>query len=155
MASVFDVAKYILEKMGEPVSTWKLQKLVYYAQAWSLVWDEAPLFRERIEAWANGPVCPELYKIHRGNFYISSNDVKKGMAESLTNEQRETLDAVIKYYGDKSGSYLSALTHKERPWKETRGDLPAGTPSSREIPLDLMADYYGAIAAEEKKETPQ
>ena len=43
MASVFDVAKYILHKLGT-VTTWKLQKLVYYCQAWSLVWDDEPLF---------------------------------------------------------------------------------------------------------------
>ena len=34
MASVFDAAAYILEKKGE-MTTLKLQKLVYYAQAWS------------------------------------------------------------------------------------------------------------------------
>ena len=34
-------------------TSWKLQKLVYYCQAWSLVWDEEPLFEARIEAWAN------------------------------------------------------------------------------------------------------
>lgn len=37
MATVFDTAKYILEKRGA-MSTMKLQKLCYYAQAWSLVW---------------------------------------------------------------------------------------------------------------------
>lgn len=36
MASVFDVAAYVLEKMG-PMSAMKLQKLVYYSQAWALV----------------------------------------------------------------------------------------------------------------------
>ena len=35
---VFDVAAYILEKIGS-MTTMKLQKLVYYSQAWSLVWD--------------------------------------------------------------------------------------------------------------------
>jgi len=55
--TVIDVSRYILERMGE-MTAMKLQKLCYYAQAWSLVWDERPLFDERIEAWANGPVCP-------------------------------------------------------------------------------------------------
>jgi len=49
--SVHDVAAYILKKQGE-MSAMKLQKLVYYSQAWSLVWDEKPLFRAQIEAWA-------------------------------------------------------------------------------------------------------
>ena len=60
MATVFDTAKYIVDKCGE-IDTWKLQKLVYYFQAWSLVWDERPLFDAKIEAWENGPVCPDLF----------------------------------------------------------------------------------------------
>ncbi|MBD5559274.1 MAG: DUF4065 domain-containing protein [Clostridia bacterium] len=44
-----------LEKTG-PITTMKLQKLLYYAQVWSLVWDENELFPEKFEAWANGPV---------------------------------------------------------------------------------------------------
>ncbi|HSX11345.1 MAG TPA: type II toxin-antitoxin system antitoxin SocA domain-containing protein, partial [Chlamydiales bacterium] len=64
--SVLDVAAYILEKQpkNEPITAWKLQKLVYYCQAWSLVWDEKPLFKEKILAWANGPVVKELYLRH-------------------------------------------------------------------------------------------
>ena len=69
--SVFDVAAYILNKLGT-ISTIKLQKLVYYCQAWSLVWDEAPLFNEKIEAWVNGPVVRELFAFHRGAFQIGS-----------------------------------------------------------------------------------
>ena len=57
--SVLDVAASILKQHG-PMSTWKLQKLCYYSQAWSLVWDEEPLFSEDIQAWAHGPVIPKL-----------------------------------------------------------------------------------------------
>jgi len=51
MATAHDVAAYILDKCGS-MSAMKLQKLVYYSQAWHLVWDDAPLFEERVEAWA-------------------------------------------------------------------------------------------------------
>jgi uncharacterized phage-associated protein len=77
MADVFDVAGYILQQKGQ-VTTWKLQKLVYYSQAWSLVWDERPLFQERIEAWANGPVCPDLYQVHRGAFVSRERPERHG-----------------------------------------------------------------------------
>ena len=69
MASVFDVAKYVLEHTGQ-ITTMKLQKLVYYCQAWSLAWDGKPLFPEEFRAWANGPVCKELYERHRGQFVV-------------------------------------------------------------------------------------
>ena len=44
MATIFDVASYILSKQG-PMTTMKLEKLCYYAQAWSLVWDEDAIRR--------------------------------------------------------------------------------------------------------------
>lgn len=73
MANAFDVAKYILEKK-EDISEVKLQKLVYYCQAWSLVWDENELFHEDFEAWANGLVVRELYNAHRGLFKVNADN---------------------------------------------------------------------------------
>jgi uncharacterized phage-associated protein len=57
MASVHDLAAYIIRTQGS-MSPWRLQKLVYYSQAWALVWEDKPLFRARIEAWPSGPVVP-------------------------------------------------------------------------------------------------
>lgn len=74
MVSVFDVAVSILEEHG-PMTAMKLQKLVYYCQAWHLVWEGEPMFREEIQAWASGPVVPELYAAHKGLFKVSSDDI--------------------------------------------------------------------------------
>ncbi len=71
MAGVEDVAEYILQKLG-PMPTWKLQKLVYYCQAWHIVWEDEVLFDEPVEAWANGPVVRKLYNRHRGQFRVST-----------------------------------------------------------------------------------
>lgn len=75
MASVFDVAVAILEKSG-PMTAMKLQKLVYYCQAWHLVWEDKPMFPERIEAWASGPIVPDLYAAHKGKFKICADDIR-------------------------------------------------------------------------------
>src|SRR5215468_6409074 len=98
MARVEDVAVYILSERG-PMTAMKLQKLVYYAQAWNLVWEEEPLFDARIEAWANGPVAPELYRRHRGRLHLSAGDIP-GEPDQLSGEERETIDAVLESYGD-------------------------------------------------------
>lgn len=147
MATVFDVARYILRRLGEggklPVTTWKLQKLVYYSQAWSLVWDDAPLFQERIKAWANGPVSPDLYALHRGSFQIS--EIPQGNPDALTLSQKETVNVVLEHYASKSAQYLSELTHQERPWLEARDGLNPGDRGSKEITLDAMAEYYGSL----------
>jgi len=140
--SVLDVADYILLKLGK-MSTMKLQKLVYYSQVWSLVWDEKPLFSEPIEAWANGPVVRKLFDYHKGYFRI--NRVLTGNPERLNLEQKETVDSVIEFYGEKTAQYLIDLTHIELPWKKTRGNLPTGERGSKEIPLDLIADYYSSL----------
>jgi uncharacterized phage-associated protein len=144
VANVFDVAAYILSKRSS-MTAMKLQKLVYYSQAWSLVWDEAPLFPERIEAWANGPVVRELYEAHRGLFRI--DNIGPGNPNALTKKQRDTVDSVLKFYGDKPSQWLSDLTHQEAPWLNARKGYASGAYCDREITLAAMAEYYGALAA--------
>ena len=142
MASVFDASAYILSKSG-PITAMKLQKLVYYSQAWSLVWDEAELFPERIEAWANGPVCPELYRAHQGEFTVTKEP--RGVIANLTKVQKDTIDAVIKAYGKKPASWLSDLTHRESPWKDARKGLTDGARSNSVITNAAMAEYYSDL----------
>ena len=125
----------------------KLQKLCYYAQAWSLVWDEAPLFSEKFQAWANGPVCPKLYQAHRKSFLLSKNAHLGGDPAKLVGAAKETVDAIIKSYGPKSAHYLSELTHAEKPWREARGSTPPGVASKAEITHPAMAEYYEGLLA--------
>lgn len=142
MASAHDVAAYILERAG-PMTAMKLQKLVYYSQAWHLVWEEEPLFSERIEAWANGPVVPELYHFHRGRFKLDS--WPQGDSNNLTESERETINAVLEFYGDKNPQWLSDLTHSEDPWIKARRGLPDGERGHREITLESMMEYYSSL----------
>lgn len=143
MANIFDVAKYILEKSGS-MSTMKLQKLCYYSQAWSLVWDDKPLFPEDFEAWANCPVCPKLFAKTKGQFSVSAKD-ETGGNNDLTSDEKDTINKVIAYYGDKDAQWLSRLTHMEDPWKNARGNLPNGDSCSNTITKESMAMYYGSL----------
>ena len=140
--SALDVAEYILRKTG-PISTMKLQKLVYYCQAWSLVWDEAPLFHENIEAWTNGPVIRELFNYHRGMFDIAR--IMTGNPELLSDVQTATIDAVLDFYGGKSAQYLIELSHSEEPWQEARRGFSESDRGSRAISLESMANYYSSL----------
>ncbi len=149
MASVHDVAAYILDRQGS-MSTWKLQKLVYYSQAWHLAWEETPLFSESIEAWANGPVAPELYKRHRGQFSVDGWE--HGEAARLADREQAIIDAVLAGYGELTGRQLSHLTHSETPWREARGDLPPTARSDEEIRHSSMLAFYSALDADENAE---
>ena len=142
MARVHDVAAYIIAKLRS-VDAMKLQKLLYYSQAWSLVWDEKSLFSAKIEAWANGPVVRSVFKTYQGHYKVSH--ALEGDRTSLTEDERGTVDAVLKFYGDKDGFYLSELTHRERPWMDARKGLAPGEKSDREITRAAMRDYYGSL----------
>lgn len=143
MASVMDVAKYILHKTGR-ISTMKLQKLVYYSKAWSLVWDGDPLFPEAIEAWANGPVCPELFYAHKGVFLIDENDIS-GDISVFSKDQKATMNAIVRDYGEKTASELSDLTHSEAPWIDARKGIFPGDPCRNKITDGAMFSYYGSL----------
>ena len=139
--NVLDVAEYILEKK-KFIPAMKLQKLVYYCQAWSLVWEDRPMYKNKIEAWANGPVVVTLYHAHKGKYLLDSVG---GDSSKLSSPDIESIDAVLKYYGNKSSQWLSDLTHQENPWKDARGDLRRGERGNEEITLASMAEYYGSL----------
>lgn len=143
-ASVLDVARYVIKRV-HPVTTMKLQKLVYYCQAWSLAWDEVPLFPEDFEAWANGPVCPELFHKHKGRFRLDNNFLADRPDYPFTDEEKDTMDRVIEHYKDKSPEWLSALTHTQQPWKMARGNTPIGDPCNTVITKESMMIYYGGL----------
>lgn len=142
MATADDVAAAIVERSGQ-MTAMKLQKLVYYSQAWHLVWEDRPLFPERIEAWANGPVVPSLYQRHRGVFRVRT--WKHGSSTNLTREESETIGIVLDAYGPMTAGALSELTHNEPPWVDARKGLLPGERGNREISRSAMAEYYASL----------
>ncbi|MBB4015514.1 putative phage-associated protein [Chelatococcus caeni] len=125
----------------------KLQKLVYYSQVWSIVWDDDTLFNEPIEAWKNGPVVRDLWESARGRFRIS--EIAAGSSAGLSEAQKETIDLVLEFYGDKDAQWLSDLTHMEYPWKEAYG---RGQNSI--VDLAVVADYYSSLSPDDAVTAP-
>lgn len=147
MHTIFDVAKYILHHIGVgTITTMKLEKLCYYCQAWSLAWDEVPLFSEDFQAWANGPVCPELFEKHRGRFVLENTYFDaEGDIENFTEDEIATMNAVLDAYGNKEPQWLSELTHNEMPWIYARHGVPRGARCSNVITKESMQEYYGGL----------
>ena len=140
MASVFDVAQYILQELKE-VSALQLQKLVYYCQAWYLAWNEGkPLFKENIEAWINGPVVRELYNLHQGQRTISY--LPCGSVFNLGQKEKTCIDRVLASYKDKGVLWLVAHSHQAAPWKNARQDLAASAPSNNIIKINAIYAFY-------------
>ena len=140
MPSANDVAQYILEKRG-PMTTMKLQKLVYYSQVWSTVWNDDCLFPEQIEAWKNGPVIRSLWQATRGQFRV--NQIPNGDSTHVWENDRNTIDRVLDFYGNQDAQWLSDLTHMELPWIEAY-QQGQNTP----ISLETISEYYSTLPSD-------
>jgi uncharacterized phage-associated protein len=147
--SVFDFAAQIQARLGS-VDAFRLNKLVYYVQAWSLAWRDRPAFHERIEAWRHGPVAKDLWV-----------DITHQAARQLNNASRlsaddlELVERVLIQYGHMSSDALIKLTHAEEPWKKARGSLSPQAPSSEEIPVAAMRDFYTRAWREAQEDNEQ
>lgn len=146
--SVFDVACYVMSKVKQ-CTTMKLQKLLYYCQAWYLVWNDKPLFRENIEAWANGPVIRELYNFHKGLFTITENMMSLGNPNLLSIEQKTDIDNILNAYADKTSQWLIDQTHSECPWQEARRGMSPNERGHKVITHAAMAEYYSSLYEQE------
>jgi uncharacterized phage-associated protein len=82
-----------------------------------------------------------MYEIKEGSFIADLGDISK-----LNEDQKETIDAVIKYYGDKSPQWLSDLTHKEDPWRKAREGLLDGERGNRIISHASLEEYYSSLS---------
>ena len=141
MATVFDVANWFLAK--ERMTHKKLQKLCYYAQAWSYAICPEPISDAVFEAWVHGPVCRQLYEKYRayGFDYIPQGNA----TDAFTRDQESFLADVWETYGDQSANSLEALSHSEPPWQRARLGLDPKDRSGRVISPDDMAAYYRSI----------
>ncbi|MCL2015615.1 MAG: DUF4065 domain-containing protein [Defluviitaleaceae bacterium] len=145
MATIFDVAKYILKNLGE-TTVWKLHKLCYYSQAWTLAWGEPALFEEDFVAWSNGPVCLKLKEeLEDYMFTIKYDEFQLGDETHLGENALENIEIVLKEYGEMEPYDLKEQSQGEEPWKTARNGLPVGEPSETVITKNSMAVYYGGL----------
>ncbi|MDF4204027.1 DUF4065 domain-containing protein [Maribacter sp. SA7] len=149
MYKVNQISDWILSKTnidaGDTISPLKLQKLLYYSQAWCLtIYNGTSLFEERIEAWAHGPVVPSQYARFADIPRENSIDISKMELSipKLDNQIDSLLNEVLDTYGEHSASYLEKLTHQESPWIIARKDLKPWERSTEEITAESMIEYY-------------
>ncbi len=138
------VAKYFIssfQKKDKGVSNLKLQKLLYYAQAWHLALYGNPLFRDPIQAWVHGPVVPSVFREYKDYAWRPiTQEVKADAPSDLAFHLKE----VTRVYGEFDATTLERMTHQETPWKETRGSLSPDESSNREITQESMKKYFSA-----------
>ncbi|HEY2839781.1 MAG TPA: type II toxin-antitoxin system antitoxin SocA domain-containing protein [Pirellulales bacterium] len=139
------VAERIIDlcnRYGDVVTNLRLQKLLYYAQAWYLAIYGAPLFQEEFEAWPNGPMQPLVFGKYR-HFGSRPIDAPAGVARLPKQEEKHIAD-LLQSYGRLSGFEIEQLSREETPWRESRLGLSDEEPSNRVILKNAIKRYYKA-----------
>jgi uncharacterized phage-associated protein len=144
------IADYFLSKTeperGGSITLLKLQKLVYYAQAWHYTIFEEALFNEDFEAWKHGPALWSIHNRFSGMGVQVYDSIKVTTINldvpEFPKQTLKLLGEVHSLYGEHSGEYLEELTHNEPPWKDARKGVPPHERSNNKITLEAMKSYY-------------
>lgn len=126
----------------------KLQKLLYYLQAWSLGINNEPFLKSSFEAWVHGPVCKELYDRFKEtkslySFITLSDLLDINPKTKIDPADVEFINFILENYAGFSGAELEAMTHKEKPWIEARNGLEPMERGNRIISEESMSAFYG------------
>ncbi len=141
--SANDIAAYIINARSQAddrITQLKLQKLLYFCQAWHLAFEDIPLFSDPIEAWVHGPV---VYNVYRR--YSNRRWSPLPMPESvpaLSEDARGTIDMVLANYGTLGAYELERMSHDDPPWQNSREGLSAHESSSNTIDLGVLKAHY-------------
>ena len=148
-----EIAYWFLENSEAcDVTPKKLQKLMYYAYAWGLVFfNNSPnnlknrLFDGEFEAWVHGPVDNQLYAWFADFGYDPITIPSEKPPVHIKNpDVLDLLQQINDIYGGFSGNQLERLTHQEQPWLNARGDAKPLDPSDNVISDKDMYIFYGS-----------
>lgn len=145
-----DIANWFLchidRDAGDSITHLKLQKLLYYAQAWCMVLSGKSLFEDDFEAWSHGPVLPNIYNGYKRYGFEALPSCECG--NNIQEDVEGILAEVQRVYGEKSAKYLGELTHHEAPWIEARNGLPLEVRCSNIISKENMRRFYSEMLQE-------
>jgi len=147
------------QNMGVTISPLKLQKLLYYIQAWHIAkFNKETLFDSLPEAWVNGPVYRDVYNVYKDSFFKNEN-IQTNLNEislsdellikqnslNLSEEQLKLIHTVLNVYAKLSDERLVLMTHNEEPWNEARKGLSPIARSEKKLSIDTVYNYFNKI----------
>jgi len=145
------VSEYILQNFGD-MSHLKLQKLLYYVQAYHLAYFTNPLIDDDFEAWVHGPVSRKVFDLLKDKslLYVDLKYRAEGddpsptvqIQSGLTKEQLDWVNYVLGEFSTLSGPELESLTHSEAPWIDARKGFGPADRCNNIIPKSAMAEFY-------------
>lgn len=142
------VADYLLcfaQKHGDVMTPLKLQKMVFYADAWYMALNNGDeLIPEQFEAWVHGPVARDLYS--RFADYKWQPITTKIKCPVLPDEVTKHLDEIYQVFGGYTAYQLEQMTHQEKPWLMAREGVPVDAPCRNLIDKGETSEFYRAMA---------
>lgn len=140
-----DVAKWFIAKAaesGDLTTHLKVQKLLYYGEAWSQALTGQELFNEDLQAWAHGPVVPEVFKEYREHSWNALPIPSKDEVPVFDSEVEDVLNQVFDTYGDLSAKTLEHMSHKDEPWINARGGRAEEERCETIIPKSEIGNFF-------------
>ena len=156
MYAVLDVCRHTINysnDMNYGISNLKLQKVLYFIQAFFLISTSEPCFKEKIEAWDFGPVVPEAYReykqfgssnIPRVSYIVEfdsediwNSTVKRYEDNSICEDDQKRIEEVVDKFSEYSATDLVAITHDQAPWKDAY--VPR---MNNEITVNAIKEYF-------------
>lgn len=143
MATVFDASDFFISQaqnnINDTITNLRLNKLLFFAQAWCLSRYSKPLFSDDIEAWDFGPVIPAIYQKYKSNGKNNIDITSQNYTSNVfSGDELQVLIDVYNYYGRFSTTELVDISHQEGgPWdmayKQKKGSV---------ISKDELRSYY-------------
>lgn len=142
------LSDYILLKYG-PMSHLKLQKLLFYCDAYHLAYFNEELITDNFEAWVHGPVSKKVFDSFKDKSILYSDLSFSGNSDKtinqfseLTSEQQELINDVLSVLSRWTSLQLETSTHKEMPWIEARNGIGIGDRCNNEISKETTRLFY-------------
>lgn len=152
MENVVNISDYIIFRLKSEGDNFlnflKLQKLLYYTQAWNLALKKDRLFDSDFQAWIHGPVNRQVFDIYKDEKYLYSeinlDDIQSDEFKNLPEEVKFHVDQVLDVYAGFSSTELERMTHEEEPWIKARNGYSDFQRCEETIDNNIMRDYYAA-----------
>jgi uncharacterized phage-associated protein len=152
-----DIANWFISQYdrecGDVITHLKLQKLLYYSEAWTQTILNRQLFQESIEAWAHGPVVREVFNVFKDYKWNPLDPSAKVI--KFDNDVLDILEQVLDIYGGTSAKVLERMTHKSQPWIDARDGSSIDERCNNKIDKEELKRYiltrYGDTLNREKR----
>ncbi len=150
-----EVANWFIAKtaeFGDLTTHLKIQKLLYYAEAWIQVLLNKELFEEPIQAWSHGPVVPEVFQHFRSFGWNPLPIPSENAIPKFSEDIMDVLEQVFEVYGDISARRLEEMTHTDKLWIEARGECEPEVRCTNIMSKAKIKQYFLEKYAEDLRE---